>query len=295
MVKNMKIYQILPSVVLISLLFILCPVSGEDAELIGGDMGTYRVHCNVEGAGVYFDGEFMGEIKDGILDVPVYITGTPYRNYTVEKEGYRTYTGPINSVPAKGKIVHIYVTLSAEPPVQYGRIHVLATPAMSEVTLDNTLAGRVDVSGILIFYNVLPGEHTVVVSKEGYASNTSYVNVGPNAIVKLPVTLAPVTSGSLSINSVPAGAGAYLDDRYMGVSPIVLNEVPLGTHTVMLDLAGYQPYSMSVQVTGEAPAEVNANLVAVPTTAPGKAPLGMMPIAGALAVSVLLAGRKLRE
>jgi hypothetical protein len=294
MVKNMKINQILPSVVLLSLLFILCPVSGEDVELIGGDMGTYRVHCNVEGARVYFDSELMGEIKDGILDVPVYITGTPYRNYTVEKEGYRTYTGPINSVPAKGEIVHIYVTLSAKPPVEYGRIHVLATPAGSEVTLDNTPAGKVDVSGILIIYDVLPGEHTVMVSKDGYVPNTSYVYVGANDIVKLPVTLAPVAYGTISVNSAPAGAGVYLDDRYMGVSPIVLNEVTLGTHTVMLDLSGYQPYSISVQVTGDAPAEVNANLVGVPTTAPGRAPLGLIPIAGALAVSLLLAGRKFR-
>jgi len=291
----MKINRILPSVVILSLLFVLCPVSGEESEVIGGDMGTYRVHCNVEGAQVYFDGEFMGEIKDGILDVPVYITGTPYRNYSVEKAGYRTYTGPINSVPAKGETVHIYVTLSAQPPVQYGRIHVLATPAMSEVALDNKPAGRVDSSGILILYDVLPGEHTVAVSKEGYVTNTSYVYIGPNDIVKLPVTLAPVTTGTISVNSVPAGAGVYIDDQYMGESPVILNDVPLGTRTVRLELSGYQPYTMNVQVTGEAPVEVNANLVAVPDTASGKAPLGLVPIAGALAVSLLLAERKLRK
>ena len=51
----------------------------QNATPIGGDMGTYRVHVNVEGASVYFDGQLMGTIKDGILDVPVYVTGTPYR------------------------------------------------------------------------------------------------------------------------------------------------------------------------------------------------------------------------
>ena len=288
----MKMNRILPSIVIWCLLLVLCPVSGEESEIIGGEMGTYRVHCNVDGARVYFDGELAGEIQGNILDVPVYLTGTPYRSYSIEKEGYRTYSGPVNSVPAKGQVEHIYVTLSALPPVQYGRIHVLATPAMSEVTMDNTPAGIVDESGILVIYNVRPGGHTVVVSRDGYISKTSSVYVNPNEIVKLPVMLEPVKYGTVSADSVPPGAAVYIDDRYMGETPVILSEVSIGTHTVKIELPGYQPYTMNVQVTGEAQAVVNADLVAVPATGSGQAPLGIVPLAGGLAVSLLLTRKK---
>lgn len=288
----MKMNRILPSIVILGLLLVLCPVSGEESGIIGGETGTYRVHCNVDGARVYFDGELAGEIQNNILDVPVYLTGTPYRSYSIEKEGYRTYSGPINSVPAKGQVEHIYVTLSALPPVQYGRIHVLATPAMSEVTLDNTPAGQVDDSGILVIYDVRPGGHTVVVSKEGYISKTSSVYVDPNEIVKLPVTLEPVKYGTVSVNSVPPGAGIYIDDGYMGETPIMLDQVSIGAHTVKIELPGYQPYTMNVQVSGDAPTVVNADLVTAPATGSGQAPLGFVPLAGALAVSLLLVRKR---
>lgn len=42
---------------------------------IGGDEGWYRVHCNIDGADVYFDGHYQGTTYGGSLDVPVYTTG----------------------------------------------------------------------------------------------------------------------------------------------------------------------------------------------------------------------------
>ena len=55
-------------------------------QLIGGDMGTYLVTANVEGANVSFDSDYKGVITDGQLAVPVYTTGTPYRTVTVQAD-----------------------------------------------------------------------------------------------------------------------------------------------------------------------------------------------------------------
>src|SRR5208283_1208210 len=54
-------------------------------QLIGGDMGTYLVTSNVDGANVTFDSDYKGVITDGQLLVSVYTTGTPYpgKNETV--------------------------------------------------------------------------------------------------------------------------------------------------------------------------------------------------------------------
>ena len=79
--------------------------------LIGGDMGTYLVKANVDGANVTFDSDFKGVTKDGKLAVSVYTTGTPYKVITVEKSGYAVYTANITSVPAKNETVDLAVTL----------------------------------------------------------------------------------------------------------------------------------------------------------------------------------------
>ncbi|WP_292427538.1 hypothetical protein [Methanoregula sp.] len=80
-------------------------------QLIGGDMGTYLVKANADGANVTFDSDFKGITKEGQLKVEVCTTGMPYRVITVEKSGYAVYTANITSVPAKNETVEIPVTL----------------------------------------------------------------------------------------------------------------------------------------------------------------------------------------
>ncbi|WP_440950166.1 PKD domain-containing protein [Methanosphaerula subterraneus] len=79
---------------------------------IGGDQGWYTIHCNVDGATVTFDETPMGTIADGILKIRVYVTGTPFRTYTVQKDGYSTVSGAITTYPGKDQNVDIFVTLT---------------------------------------------------------------------------------------------------------------------------------------------------------------------------------------
>lgn len=94
----------------------LNPVATTQPAIIGGDQGWYVVHCNVNGATVMFDNQVQGVISQGTLTVPVYATGTPYKTYTVVMQGYSTYTGTIDQVPAKGQQIDLYATLNPLPP-----------------------------------------------------------------------------------------------------------------------------------------------------------------------------------
>ncbi len=82
---------------------------------IGGDIGWYRVNCNVDGATVYFDNTNEGQITQGTLTVQVYVTGTPFQTYSVQKNGYVPFTAQITQYPAKGQTVDLYATLNPEP------------------------------------------------------------------------------------------------------------------------------------------------------------------------------------
>lgn len=78
---------------------------------VGGDIGWFTVHCNVDGASVYFDEDYKGEITNGSLSVLVYTTATPYQTYTVAQEGYTTYTADITAYPSKDGNVDLYAKL----------------------------------------------------------------------------------------------------------------------------------------------------------------------------------------
>ncbi|MBP1928109.1 PKD repeat protein [Methanolinea mesophila] len=78
---------------------------------VGGDVGYYTVYCNVENASVLMDGIVMGRINGGNLTVPVYVTGTPYRNLQIDAEGYKPYKGSLKQYPSAGQTVEVYVTM----------------------------------------------------------------------------------------------------------------------------------------------------------------------------------------
>ncbi len=81
---------------------------------IGGDEGWFNVHCNINGASVFFDNDYKGQTVTGGLSVPIYLTGTPYNAITVMKSGFQTATDPIQYYPSKGQSLDVYITLNRE-------------------------------------------------------------------------------------------------------------------------------------------------------------------------------------
>ena len=83
--------------------------------VIGGDIGYYLVHSNAEGGKVYFDSDFKGSIANGVLNVSVYVTGTPYRAWSVTKEGYATFNETLSVYPSKGQTIDLQAVLTLLP------------------------------------------------------------------------------------------------------------------------------------------------------------------------------------
>ena len=153
------------------------------------------------------------------------------QSYSLEKEGYYPYTGTFTSVPAKGSVVDIYATMSAIPPVEYGTLHLLVSPVLSSVSLDGESMGLVPPNGILIIREVVPGNHGVQVSKEGYATNMTQIYVGKNEIKKVPITLAAAegvsATGDGATASATTGTAATVSTK-AGLSPCTLIGALLG-------------------------------------------------------------------
>ncbi|MDD1687147.1 PEGA domain-containing protein [Methanoregula sp.] len=171
-------------------------VATTSPTLIGGASGFYQVTCNVNGASVYFDSNYQGKTSSGSLTVPVYLTGTPYKTYRVEKSGYTTVTGTMPSLPAKDKTVTFAVTLSPSTTQTVQTTATTASPAGSEqgyivihsnvdgatVTIASYPAGVIK-NGVLRIPVSTTGTpfSEFTVSKTGYATTTGTVPRQPSA------------------------------------------------------------------------------------------------------------------
>ena len=181
--------------------FFLAVLPAGAEPLIGGDQAWYAVHCNVDGASVYFDGEYKGEIQGNVLNVPVYTTGTPYKTYSVQKEGYTTFSDSIPGVPGKGETFDLYATLNpmqpTQPPLIGGDIGWFAVHCNvdgASVAFDNAPQGVIT-NGILTVqvYTTATPFRTYTVTMPGYQPYTGMIDryPGKGETVDLYATLNP--------------------------------------------------------------------------------------------------------
>jgi len=248
----------------IALLFLCAGIPGVSA--VGGDQGWYRVNCNIAGADVYFDGEYVGTTAySGTLDVPVYTTGTPYTNIRVERSGYQTYTGKLPGEPTKGAIADVYVTL--QPVETVGSIHVTSNPSGAAIYLNGNYRGVAP----LTIKDLAPGTYTLEADRSGYQSDRTTITVRAGKQSDFQFTLTPIPQyGSVSITSNPSGAFVYMDGVYKGRTPLTLSSVSAKAHNIELDLAGYYDWKTTVSVAAGVTRYVNAQMAPIPSETTGR-------------------------
>jgi hypothetical protein len=72
---------------------------------------------------------------------------------------------------------------------------------------------------------------------------------GQTGTIEVPIGAAPPQTGSLNVYSNPTGAGIYLDGNYLGLSPLTISDIPLGSHTLKATKSGYQDLTQTITVT----------------------------------------------
>jgi PKD repeat protein len=178
------------------------------------------------------------------------------------------YTVTLNAINAQGSNTLTrtnYITVTAPAPDQTtGSINVQSTPAAANVFLDSTLVGLTPVT----VTGVAPGSHTVRIEKTGYEpyQMTASVSAGATTLVSAALTpiLAP-TTGSVNIQSTPAGANAFLDGTLVGLTPVLVSGITPGSHQVAIEMTGYNSYQETVTVSAGATTLVSAVLTPGPT------------------------------
>ncbi|MDD3069697.1 MAG: PEGA domain-containing protein, partial [Methanoculleus horonobensis] len=231
---------------------------------MGGDQAWYRVHCNIDGANVYFDGQYQGTTYGGTLDVPVYTTGAPYNTVRVEKSGYQAYSANLPSSPAAGETRDVYATL--QPVETAGSIHATSSPSGAAIYLNGNYRGTAP----LTIQSLSPGTYTLEAERSGYRSDLSTVTVRAGQQSNIQFTLTPIEQyGAIKVTSSPSGAYVYMDGVYKGRTPLTLSSVSAAKHNIELDLANYYDWRSTVTVSPGVTSYVNAHLTSIPSETAG--------------------------
>ncbi|MFH0966114.1 MAG: PEGA domain-containing protein [Methanobacteriota archaeon] len=263
----MNRYIFLIAVVLLPAVF----YSGVMAETETGvidlaSVGYLQIQSPVEGARVYFDQQFMGFINDGAITVPVDVTVSPqYTNLIIEYTGYQTFVGPLPK-PVPGKTVGVRVELNQSGYERTGIVLFESALSGAELLLNGKSMGFTPDSGTLMIQTVPDGLYEFTVKRPGNLSIIRQQYVTSNAITVYRVNLEPALTGDLQVNTTPEGAGIYMDNRYMGISPLNLHDVLIGNQAIRITREGYQEWTGEISVVGADLNQIDAVLVSLPPT-----------------------------
>jgi hypothetical protein len=96
-----------------------------------------------------------------------------------------------------------------------------------------------------------PGSYRVRVTLTGYEDDTSVITL-PGAPGKRAIALEQL-SGSLRITSKPSGVAVLAGSQLLGNTPVVVEGLAPGEHTLRLQEVGYEPQERIIQVAANAP------------------------------------------
>ena len=120
----------------------------------------------------------------------------------------------------------------------------LTTDEQSEIYVNGELYGKGSWTGTLEL-----GEYSIETRKANHRSSYTTLNVSDsdtNQKIQLKAPLPII--GSLSVDGSPVRAAIYVDDKYVGESPMIVNDLLIGEHQIKVDKDGYAVWKKMVTV-----------------------------------------------
>jgi hypothetical protein len=239
--------------------------------------GATRVEVDADGYWVY---EWNTGASGGKLDAgsyTVWVADGPADLSHLSTVAYKTISVSL-SVPSLTA-----ATSGGSGPLPAGSINFNVNPDGTSVVVNNLYKGMtpLNVSGLN------PGTYNVTLSHFGYAKLSMPVTVQAGSVSEVNATLVALT-GSVFVNTTPAGARLTLDGLTAGISPATLPDITQGNHLLNVSKEGFVIQSIPVQVTADQTTTVN--VVLLPSV---NGVAGFLPLTAALGFLVaLLVARK---
>ena len=195
------------------------------------NFGSLRISSNPSGADCFLEGRFIGKtplLKDTIL--------AGERKIEISLEDYEPFVDRV-IIESQKTAEKIYPLVSS-----FGTVGILAEPKADIYINNNPVANHV-FSGEL-----KPGVYRVEARKDKHISQVREITVSKGEEYLLNFTLVPM-SGNLFILSNPPEADIYLNEKAIGKTPFIANDLIIGDYNLLLRKEGFADYSSSITIT----------------------------------------------
>ncbi|MFQ5644942.1 MAG: PEGA domain-containing protein, partial [Thiogranum sp.] len=179
------------------------------------------------------DGEPVPLDSAGVAEIP---RGT--RSLTIQSERYLAGQKQVD-IAGLGKTRQVRFVLQPA----WADVRISSKPAGAEVRVDGSSAGVTPLETEL-----LQGEHSIVLSLQGYKPVTLQREISAGTAVQLEDIELPPADGRLVLQSTPAAATINMDGNFLGVTPATLTLTSGQPHRLQLSKPGYRNVAQQVTV-----------------------------------------------
>ena len=224
-------------------------VSSEDKPgyiTVTTTLQTLSVSSTPPGAMVFID-----NVAKGITPVTLTDTAIGTHQLLLTKAGFNDYTRSVLIEPSTPVTVGATLIKSLPEPTTpsstSGSIAITSSPAGATVVVDAIHRGTTPV----ILTEIPAGNHLVTLSFKGYDdwNHTISVGSGQMAAINAELEATKEITGSLAVITDPPGADVSIDGNFKGVSPVTIQGLSAGMHTVLLTLQDYSDNSTTITIT----------------------------------------------
>jgi hypothetical protein len=281
-------------------------VSAEPVTLVpdASETGSLYIRSDPSGADLWVDSRYYGETPGTVGDL-----NPGSYDILLRKAGYLDHeeSARVNA----GRTTSVYGGLTpSTPDAGAGTLQVDSRPGGASVYLDDDYQGTTPSGGGSVNIRSLdPGSYALRLEMPDYQTYSDTVVINKNIITDIHAQLVPDspgpqpdTTGQLTIDSEPAGADVLLDNQYKGITPVYLSDIPVGSHSLLLSLSGYQDYTTTATVVSGTTVNVPVTLNSLPettavpvTVVPTTAKAGLSALIPLLATGIFCSARMLKK
>ena len=209
--------------------------------------GVVRFRSTPSGAAIYLDGAYIG-VTPKTLTVDA---GTHVVTYI--KSGYEPWSKTFTVYA--GSSVTISATLRRV--VTHGQVTFSSIPSGASLYVDGSYRGKTPKT-----LTLTQGYHTYRMTLTGYEPREGSFSLSAGEVKHISVNLVPLRA-SVTFTSNPDGASVYLDEAYIGNTPITVDVSP-GTHSYRMEMANYLPVSGSFSISYGETKRIHEDLTPIP-------------------------------
>jgi hypothetical protein len=169
------------------------------------------------------------------------------------------------------------------PEVPTGSLHINSAPPGARIFLEGVDKGVTPAT----LDRVPAGNCSFTLSLPGYHNATLSVSVLARQTVEVSTQLVESTgssTGSLVIETTPAGAAVTLDGNEQGTTPCTIDALTPGFHTLVVSHDGYQPFEGEVKIAAGGTSSKSVHLL--PAASPEMASISTSREQGVTEVSI---------